>query len=1174
MKRRQENGSGGISEPSRGICSMNKLTLKLTLAFFLFAFALSHFSDANRALGQTGQQGGAQLQNTAAGLTHNYYFNWYDGVTAGLRGWLVIGNPGSESIHANVYIGGALKGSYDLKPGQRITPAFTGVMKGPVKIAASGVIVASEWSIYNNNVFALPATPQEALTSDSYLNWYDQRTPGTNSWILVSNQGSQTAAVDISIGAQLVGRYSLAPGASITPQFAGLMDGPVRVTATNGQPLAVSERTLDSGALNETDSSPNPAAAAAARTTSSPGAWPDASGHYINALIVHDQQNDPELPRELDALLGHFPVRADIVYQDDYQPGLINNYDAVFYIGGSHRTIPPAFLNDVYSTEKTVVWIGRGLDQLGQAHPLGKYGIAYLRVDASGTLDLVSYKGQALPRTSPVDSIVKVVNGGRASVLAWMEGKGQQDEPYALHSGNFWFFADIPMEGVDKNSTYSADGASDNSAYLVLADLLYDILGQNAPPSHQAMIRIEDIHPNTDPSRLANVVDYLYHKGIPFGIALVPVYVNPATNTVVHLSERPDLVKVLKDAQAKGGTIIEHGYTHQYKGETVVDYEFWDRDTHAPPAGETPAWVAGRIDSGLAELKKVGITPDIWETPHYAASEMAHDVISTRFGIVWERRDAPFFPYPVRLPTTGELDLPETLGYIDPGEGLTADKLLKEAAQQKVVRSGSAAFFFHPSQPGSQLRQMIEGLQDQGYTFVSPAQVAGLGYRPPAPPSWINNLAWQVSDKLGEFMPANLFSPEPLALIALFIITYYWGMFLLSRKPAPARGPYDPNLAFFIIIPALNEELVLGKTLQHLLKLADKNLTILVVNDGSDDGTREVALSFPHNRVKLIDHPHDLARQGKGKVLNYAFRYLIASDIVREKGPENVIMGVLDADGRVETNIVKSVNSYFADPKAGAVQVGVRISNATTNVLTKWQNFEFLTFARISQKAREHLGSVGLGGNGQFVRLSALASLGNAPWTDCLTEDLDLGIRLMLSGWNNHYCPNSFVAQQGIPNLRPLVRQRTRWFQGHVTCWRHIPALLARTGSIFARSDTIYYLLAPIMVFLFLPGSLLFLAWSAYFLISGAGAAVLTPWNYIPALVLWYLFSFGALPTVVWTFWREDKEMSAFRAFLWAHVFAFFYIIWFAAACKAIYRLARGQGQWAKTARVEEPGTA
>ena len=156
--------------------------------------------------------------------------------------------------------------------------------------------------------------------------------------------------------------------------------------------------------------------------------------------------------------------------------------------------------------------------------------------------------------------------------------------------------------------------------------------------------------------------------------------------------------------------------------------------------------------------------------------------------------------------------------------------------------------------------------------------------------------------------------------------------------------------------------------------------------------------------------------------------------------------------------------------------------------------------------------------------------------------------------------------------MKPLVRQRTRWFQGHLSCWRHIPTLIASNEiGVLARTDTIYYLLAPSLVFLFMPASFLFIIGTVYLIFSGATSVLTSPLEYLPAILIWYLISFGALPAVVWSFYREDKEISAWRAFLWAHVFSFFYVIWFVAGCKAIWRLARGEGSWAKTARTEEP---
>jgi cellulose synthase/poly-beta-1,6-N-acetylglucosamine synthase-like glycosyltransferase len=75
-----------------------------------------------------------------------------------------------------------------------------------------------------------------------------------------------------------------------------------------------------------------------------------------------------------------------------------------------------------------------------------------------------------------------------------------------------------------------------------------------------------------------------------------------------------------------------------------------------------------------------------------------------------------------------------------------------------------------------------------------------------------------------------------------------------------------------------------------------------------------------------------------------------------------------------------------------------------------------------------------MGGNGQFNRLSALDSVadGEGPWRDRLTEDQDLGLRLFEAGWRGVAAAGTAVDQQGLPGLRRLLRQRTRWAQGNL----------------------------------------------------------------------------------------------------------------------------------------------
>ena len=75
-----------------------------------------------------------------------------------------------------------------------------------------------------------------------------------------------------------------------------------------------------------------------------------------------------------------------------------------------------------------------------------------------------------------------------------------------------------------------------------------------------------------------------------------------------------------------------------------------------------------------------------------------------------------------------------------------------------------------------------------------------------------------------------------------------------------------------------------------------------------------------------------------------------------------MIVVVLDADGRLAPNALIEVAPFFADPAVGGVQVGVRMYNAREKLLARMQDFEFVTFTEVFQRARQRIGSVGLGG--------------------------------------------------------------------------------------------------------------------------------------------------------------------------------------------------------------------
>ena len=413
--------------------------------------------------------------------------------------------------------------------------------------------------------------------------------------------------------------------------------------------------------------------------------------------------------------------------------------------------------------------------------------------------------------------------------------------------------------------------------------------------------------------------------------------------------------------------------------------------------------------------------------------------------------------------------------------------------------------------------------------------------------------------------------------VILAVVVYYVILFLMSRVHAPAPQPGTEPLVV-ILVPARNEELVLDATLANLTSLRyAAPYRILVVNDASTDATARIADDWATRdpRLRARHRTPEQAGKGKSDVLNYAFHQVkdwVAADDPWLAGYAEtaIVVAIVDADGRLEDSALDRVAPYFADPAVGTVQVGVRIANADTNILARMQDIEFVGFTSLVQVARDRLGSSGLGGNGQFTRLAALASLPGPPWTPgALTEDLELGLRLVEAGWRTRFCHRTYVEQQGLEHWRPLLRQRTRWTQGHYQCWRHIlPLARTRAVRLVTRLDLILYLLLIVTVMLVSSTVTLgLLGGTGLVSISNDYLALIPdgPPRRAAILVL------SALPVTIfmWTYQRHSgRPVAWYELPAYAAIFTLYTYGWLVTTAFALTRLALRRGSWVKTPRL------
>ena len=131
-------------------------------------------------------------------------------------------------------------------------------------------------------------------------------------------------------------------------------------------------------------------------------------------------------------------------------------------------------------------------------------------------------------------------------------------------------------------------------------------------------------------------------------------------------------------------------------------------------------------------------------------------------------------------------------------------------------------------------------------------------------------------------------------------------LFVLSRWRARpvARAAVRPFVT--LVVPAHNEETVIEAKIRNCLALRYPldRLEVLIVSDGSDDGTEAIAARYDGGPVRLVRRP----REGKAAALNAAARLARGEVLVFS-----------DANSSLEPDAVARLVESFADPSVGGV---------------------------------------------------------------------------------------------------------------------------------------------------------------------------------------------------------------------------------------------------------------
>ncbi|MEI6650387.1 MAG: glycosyltransferase [Candidatus Moraniibacteriota bacterium] len=470
---------------------------------------------------------------------------------------------------------------------------------------------------------------------------------------------------------------------------------------------------------------------------------------------------------------------------------------------------------------------------------------------------------------------------------------------------------------------------------------------------------------------------------------------------------------------------------------------------------------------------------------------------------------------------------------------------------------------------------IITGLRDAGFELVSVSGLLGVDRDTVMPPVSaanrfaiaVNRFSFGFIDRLGDFMTFFFFIgivfglSRLLFVVVLALIQKFRNIFLFKRR---FRPDFQPEVS--VIIPAYNEERVIAQTILSILKSEYPRLDVVVVDDGSTDGTWNViSEQFAHHpSIRLFRKVNG----GKASALNYG--------IAHTKAP---VLVTLDADTQFQSDAIPNLVRHFAEARIGAVAGNSKVGNRI-NLLTRWQALEYIVGQNLDRRAFETLNAITVvpGSVGAWRREAVLAAGGFSPRT--LAEDADLTFCIIREGYHVVYEDGAYGYTEAPHTVGDFLKQRFRWMYGTIqTVFEHREIFMnirsgGSLGLVAMPNIVVFQILFPLVSPLIDLALVVSLSWG---LVQNLQHPVDYAVAFGPTLQFYYFFSAIDIGVAVIAFLLE-KRREQWSLILWLPLQRFFYRqLMYYVAFKTITTVIKGRDvHWGKqdrraTVMLKEP---
>ncbi len=490
----------------------------------------------------------------------------------------------------------------------------------------------------------------------------------------------------------------------------------------------------------------------------------------------------------------------------------------------------------------------------------------------------------------------------------------------------------------------------------------------------------------------------------------------------------PKILDILKDKGVRASFFIigENGTANPRLVQRILA-EGHDLGNHTythPNLGETPEGVAGIEINATQRLIEAltGRSTRLFRPPYFGDAE------------------------PSTAQEIEPMEVAERLGYLtvglkvdpddwqQPSPELILQRVVAQVTDLDLEKRGQIILLHDGggdrSRTVAALPKIIDALRAQGLEFVPASELAHWTKdqaMPPVPSDEaspvVNRYVFFTLSWVQEGLNWLFVLAIALGLARLAVLC---GLALIGRARANRRPPPPDadGLAVSVLIPAFNEAKVIASSIKQILASAHQNIKIVVIDDGSTDGTSDIVkLGFSSDpRVTLITTQNG----GKARAINLGLAHADGDIIV-----------VLDADTHFEPSTISKLVRWFSDPRVGAVAGNAKVGNRI-NIMTRWQALEYVTAQNLERRALATLGCITVvpGAVGAWRR-EAISKLGGFP-SDTLAEDQDLTIMIQRAGYKVLFDQDAIAWTEAPDSMAGLAKQRFRWAFGTLQClWKH-----------------------------------------------------------------------------------------------------------------------------------------